>query len=395
MSMAQGPSRLVLTVIKNLTQTSRREEKAMATNLVTLIMQFLTPDMIGRIANTLGVGRSDTATAVDAAVPALLAALTGVATQPGGPQKLANAAKQETGVLDRFGSMLGRGGQTSFVDRGSQMLSSLLGDRDQSALANAVGKYSGLQTGPSSSLLGALVPVVMGTIAQQQGGRVDAGSIANLLTNQKDNIAAALPSGLSRLLGGTDLLEPLGDTVRRTTAAGGEAARAAAAAVARTADDTRRSAQAAVPSTNWLMWAILALAIAALLFYLLARPGEQVVQQGVTTEQNIIVGGLNLNQQVTDSIGSLRTTLNGITNAASAQAALPRLQQATAQLDKVSGVLGQLSTGQRTVLAGLINPVMPALNQLIDRVLAIPGVAEIIKPTIDTLKARLAVLAAA
>jgi len=395
MSMAQGPSRLVLTVIKNLTQTSRREEKAMATNLVTLIMQFLTPDMIGRIANTLGVGRSDTATAVDAAVPALLAALTGVATQPGGPQKLANAAKQETGVLDRFGSMLGGGGQTSFVDRGSQMLSSLLGDRDQSALANAVGKYSGLQTGPSSSLLGALVPVVMGTIAQQQGGRVDAGSIANLLTNQKDNIAAALPSGLSRLLGGTDLLEPLGDTVRRTTAAGGEAARAAAAAVARTADDTRRSAQAAVPSTNWLMWAILALAIAAFLFYLLARPGEQVVQQGVTTEQNIIVGGLNLNQQVTDSIGSLRTTLNGITNAASAQAALPRLQQATAQLDKVSGVLGQLSTGQRTVLAGLINPVMPALNQLIDRVLAIPGVAEIIKPTIDTLKARLAVLAAA
>jgi len=395
MSMAQGPSRLVLTVIKNLTQTSRREEKAMATNLVTLIMQFLTPDMIGRIANTLGVGRSDTATAVDAAVPALLAALTGVATQPGGPQKLANAAKQESGVLDRFGSMLGGGGQMSFVDRGSQMLSSLLGDRDQSALANAVGKYSGLQTGPSSSLLGALVPVVMGTIAQQQGGRVDAGSIANLLTNQKDNIAAALPSGLSRLLGGTDLLEPLGDTVRRTTAAGGEAARAAAAAVARTADDTRRSAQAAVPSTNWLMWAILALAIAALLFYLLARPGEQVVQQGVTTEQNIIVGGLNLNQQVTDSIGSLRTTLNGITNAASAQAALPRLQQATAQLDKVSGVLGQLSTGQRTVLAGLINPVMPALNQLIDRVLAIPGVAEIIKPTIDTLKARLAVLAAA
>src|SRR4029079_13115327 len=207
MSMAQGPSRLVLTVIKNLTQTSRREEKAMATNLVTLIMQFLTPDMIGRIANTLGVGRSDTATAIDAAVPALLAALTGVATQPGGPQKLANAAKQESGVLDRFGSMLGGGGQMSFVDRGSpmtsavlrdrgsQMLSSLLGDRDQSALANAVGKYSGLQTGPSSSLLGALAPVVMGTIAQQQGGRVDAGSIANLLTNQKDNIAAALPSG--------------------------------------------------------------------------------------------------------------------------------------------------------------------------------------------------------
>jgi hypothetical protein len=382
-------------VIKNLKQTSRREEKAMATNLVSLIMQFLTPDMIGRLANTLGVGRSDTATAVDAAVPALLAALTGVAAQPGGPQKLANAVKQESGVLDRFGSMLGGGGQASFVDRGSQMLSSLLGDRSQNTLANAGGKYSGLQTGPSSSLLGALAPVIMGAISQQQSGRVDASSITNLLMNQKDNIAAALPSGFSRLLGGTDLLEPLGDAVRRTTTATGEAARAAAAAVARTADDTRRSAQAAAPSTNWLMWAIPALALAALLFYLLARPGEQVVQQGVTTAQNIVVGGLNLNQQVTDSIGSLRTTLNGITDAASAQAALPRLQQATAQLDKVSDVLGQLPTSQRAVLSGLINPVMPAINQLIDRVLAIPGVAGIIKPTIDTLKAKLALLAAA
>src|SRR4029078_7914508 len=107
---------------------------------------FLTPDMIGRIANTLGVGRSDTATAVDAAVPALLAALTGVATQPGGPQKLANAAKQETGVLDRFGSMLGGGGQTSFVDRGSQMLSSLLGDSATERLAKTAATSSRLQT---------------------------------------------------------------------------------------------------------------------------------------------------------------------------------------------------------------------------------------------------------
>jgi len=367
----------------------------MATNLVTLIMQFLTPDMIGRIANTLGVGRNDTATAVDAAVPALLAALTGVAARPGGPQKLANAAKQESGVLDKFGSMLGGGGQTSLVDRGSQMLSSLLGDRDQNALANAVGKYSGLQTGASSSLLGALAPVVMGAIAQQQGGRVDAGSIANLLTNQKDSTAAALPSGFSRLLGGTDLFEPLGDTVRRTTAAGGEAARAAAAAVARTAGDTRRSAQAAASSTNWLMWAILGLAIAALLFYLLGRPGEQVVQQGVTTAQNITVAGMNVGRQVTDTVAGLRTTLNGITDPVSAQAALPQLREATAQLDKVTGVLGQLSTSQRAVIAGLVNPVMPTLNQLFDRVLVIPGVADIIKPTTEALRVKLTALTAA
>jgi hypothetical protein len=73
---------------------------------------------------------------------------------------------------------------------------------------------------------------------------------------------------------------------------------------------------------------------------------------------------------------------------------LPKLQDVTAQIDKVGGVVGQLSAQQRTVLAGLVNPVMPTLNQLFDKVLAIPGVAEVLKPTIDALKAKLAMLAA-
>jgi hypothetical protein len=37
---------------------------------------------------------------------------------------------------------------------------------------------------------------------------------------------------------------------------------------------------------------------------------------------------------------------------------------------------------------------VPTLNQLFDKVLAIPGVADVLKQTIDTLKAKLAVLTA-
>ena len=67
----------------------------MATNLVSLIMQFLTPDMIGRIAGVLGLDRSKTGTAISAAVPSLLAALSNVAAQPGGHHGL--SALLETG----------------------------------------------------------------------------------------------------------------------------------------------------------------------------------------------------------------------------------------------------------------------------------------------------------
>jgi len=363
----------------------------MAVNLVSLIMQFLTPDMIGRIASALGLDRTNTQTAIGAAVPGLLAGLSGVAAQPGGAQKLVDTVRQQTGVLGSFANMLGASGQSSLIEKGSQILSSLLGGRDQAAPAGAVGKYAGLGQGASGSLLGMLAPIIMGTIGQQQGTRsLDAGAITSLLSSQKDNIAAALPAGFANLLGGTGLLDSLGGAARTATAAAGQTARVTTSA-ARAVGDT---GQRAAVSRNWLYWLIPLLAILAVLIYLFAKPAEQVAQQGVTAVQGLTVGGLDIGKQVTDSITNLRTTLAGITDAASAQAALPKLREVTTQIDKVDGLLAQLSPEQRKVLAGIVNPLMPSLNQLFDKVLAIPGVAELLKPTIDALRAKLAVLTA-
>jgi hypothetical protein len=368
----------------------------MAINLVSLVMQFLTPDMIGRIASALGLDRNNTQTAIGAAVPGLLAGLSGLAAQPGGAQRVADAARQQTGVLGNFANVLGTGSQTSLAEKGSQMLSSLLGGRDQTALAGAVGKYAGLGQNASGSLLGMLAPVVMGTIAKEQGPRsLDAGGIASLLASQKDSIAAALPSGFGNMLSGTALLDSLGSAARTATAEGSEAARAAATTVRTVGDTGSRAVEAASSrSLNWLYWLIPVLAILALLIWLFGQQTDQAVQQGVTSTQSLTVGGLDVGKQVTDSIASLRTTLGGVTDVASAQAALPKLRDVTAQLDKVGGVVGQLPAQQRTVLAGLVNPVMPTLNQLFDKVLAMPGVAEVLKPTIDILKTKLAMLAA-
>src|SRR5262245_22370841 len=309
----------------------------MAINLVSLIMQFLTPDVIGRIASALGLDRNNTQTAIGAAVPGLLASLSGVATQPGGAQKLVDAVRQQTGVLGNFAKMVGASGQSSLIEKGSQILSSLLGGRDQSALAGAVGKYAGLGQGASGSLLGMLAPIVMGTIGQQQGTRsLDAGGITSLLASQKDNIAAALPAGFANLLSGTGLLDSLGGAARAATAAAGQTARVTTSAARAIGDTGERAAGAA--ALNWLYWLIPLLAIAALLIYFFARPAEQVAQQGVTAVQGLTVGGLDVAKQVTDSVTSLRTTLGSITDAASARAALPKLQEVTTQIDKVDGL---------------------------------------------------------
>jgi Bacterial protein of unknown function (DUF937) len=364
----------------------------MAINLVSLIMQFLTPDMIGRIASALGLDRTNTQTAIGAAIPGLLAGLSGVATQPGGAQKLVDTVRQQTGAFGSFANMIGASGQSSLIEKGSQILSSLLGSRDQTALAGAVSKYAGLGQNASGSLLGMLAPIVMGTIGQQQGTRsLDAGGIASLLSSQKDNIAAALPAGFANLLGGSGLLDSLGGAARTATAAAaaGQTARVTTSAARAIGDRGQRAI-----SLNWLYWLIPLLAILAVLIYLFARPTEQVVvQPGAPAIPSLTVGGLDIRKEVTDSITNLRTTLTGITDAASARAALPKLQEVTAQIDKVDGLLGQLSPEQR-VLAGVVNPLMPSLNQLFDKVLAIPGVAELLKPTIDALRAKLTLLTA-
>src|SRR5262249_21158877 len=266
-------------------------------------------DVIARIASALGLDRNNTQTAIGAAVPGLLAGLSGLAAQPGGAQRVAEAAKQQTSVLGNFASMLGTGAQSSLVEKGSQMLASLLGGRDLTALAGAVGKYAGLGQNASGSLLGMLAPGVMGTIAKEQGPRpLDAGGIARLLASQKDSIAAALPSGFGNMLSGTGLLDSLGGAARTATAAGSDAARAAATAVRTVGDTGRRAAETASSrSLNWLYWLIPALAILALLIWLFGRPAEQAVQQGVTATQSLTVGGLDIGKQVTDSIADRKS----------------------------------------------------------------------------------------
>jgi hypothetical protein len=153
-----------------------------------------------------------------------------------------------------------------------------------------------------------------------------------------------------------------------------------------------RAGAAAATSYNWLYWLIPIVAIAALLFYFLSKPAEQVAREGATVAQNLMVGGVDVSKQVTDSIANLRSALGGVTDAASAQAALPKLRDITTQIDQVDGLIARMTPEQKKLVVGIVNPLMPTLNQLFDKVLAIPGVSDVLKPTIDLLRAKLAML---
>jgi hypothetical protein len=366
--------------------------------------------MVGRIAAALGLNRGDAQSGVSAGVPALLAAFGGLADKPGGAQSLVNTIKQQSGVLDNFAGMIGGSNQSSFIERGSSLLTSLLGTHDQAALTGAVARFSGLGQNRANSLLGMLTPLVMGLIGRQIGARgVDSGSLTSLLASQREQIAQALPAGMGEALDRAGVGAGLesaraaapGAQATRPGATTGQFSQSSASGPRPAATDPRAPRGATSGASNWAYWAIPLVLLGGLLQYLFG-PGPQRQQQAMqpaptqemaTANRNVIVDGVDVKNTLGDSISDVRTSLQGVTDVDSAKAAVPKLDAAKGQIDKVSGLAGQLSPDQRKTIAGVVAPAMPAIDQLSNKVLDMPGVGDVLRPVLDPVKTKLAELA--
>jgi hypothetical protein len=377
----------------------------MATSLVSVVMQFLTPDMITKIASALGLDRSLAQKAIGGAVPALLASLADVASTPNGARQFTNVVQQQQqGSLDALKNLIGGSGQNNLAETGSSMLSGLFGDGTLDTMAQSIGKFAGLDASSSKSLLGTLGPVVLGVLGQQQrSAGLDAGGLASLLGSQKAQIAAAIPSGLADRLSAAGIV----DTAEQGVRSGAAAASAAGSRMAGAASQTVHATTSAAAS-QWPYWLVALAVIGGLAWYVLGRheteavaelPKPAKMQPATGTvglaPADLTVGGVNLANQVNSSVGALKSVLPGITDAATAKAALPKLHEATAQLNEVGSLSTKLSPEQKSTLAKLIAAARPSIDQMCDKVLATPGVGDIAKPAIDELRGKLDTLSRA
>jgi hypothetical protein len=383
----------------------------MATNLVSVVMQFLTPDMIAKIASVLGLDRNVAQKTIAGAIPALLASLADVASTPKGARQLTNTLTQQSDSLESLRNLVGgAAGQNLVTETGTNMLSGLFGGGTLDTMAQTIGKFAGIGEGTSKSLLGMLGPVVLGALGQQQRSMgLDASGLASLLTSQKDQIAAAIPSGLADQMSAAGLIDGATESLRSGAAAASAAGGRMAEASERTFSRATESATTAAGSSatsQWPYWLVAAAVVGGLAWFAIGRSGEDTVAQvppPPTTRTatgtvgaaptDLTVGGLNLANQVNSSVGSIRTVLPGITDAASAQAALPKLKEATAQLNEVSSRATQLSPEGKSMLIRLVVAATPAINQMCDKVLATPGAGVIAKPAIEELRGKLDALA--
>ena len=411
----------------------------MATNFISTITQVLSSNLITRIASSLGLDKTVAEKALQAGIPSLLAALTSLVSKPGGAAALNGAiARQEPGVLSNLVSVIGGSAQKSLIDNGASTLTSLLGGTTTSALTNAVSKYAGIGDSNSKSLMGLLAPVVMGVLGQQQRtSGLDATGLARLLTSQKDNIASALPSGVSKYLGGTDVLDSLvASSDGRAASVTSDTSRPSRPGYS--ASSTQRPSGASFMQRGWLIPALVAVAIGGLAWQWLSRPSLQetattpppakietpvasgsnsAVQeapsstgtstgvsglgpmpapfQALENLRGIKVGDVDIGAQLASAVTGMRSSLTGIQDASSAQAAVAPLTSSANEFLRLTKLLDQLSPEARKTVVNTIVATRPTLDQLFDKALAIPGVSALIKPTVDSIRSDFDTLTAA
>jgi hypothetical protein len=249
----------------------------MAINLVSLVSQYLTPQMIGSLARVAGVNDAAAQKLVSAAVPAILAALGTAAAAPGGAQKVSDAvSNSDPDLLTKLRSGIA-GGNTQVLTEGANLLSGLLGGGGLTSLATALSQYSGAPQGAAQSVIGAVSHVVMGTIGQQDPSNwSDASSIVSMFNNEKSAISAALPADVSKALGASGLLAGLGGL----GAAAAQTATSTVSSAARTAGTAASSAARSAPtpasSRSFPMWAIVLIVIIVLVaIYWFMTQGEK------------------------------------------------------------------------------------------------------------------------
>lgn len=396
----------------------------MAINLVQTVSSFLTPEVVARFANAIGVNPTLAQTLVNAALPAVLAAFGGVAATPAGAQRLSDQiGAQDPGILDNLATTFS-GGHGGLAASGSSLLSSLLGGAGVSGVAGALSRLTGAPSAQAESTLGMLAPVALSAIGRQDPSLwSNAQALGSMFAGQRDAIQHAMPAGLGAALGGLGLpaLSGFASPVREAAATAERAAQATGAAVHNAARDTAdagraaaREAERAVASgaPGWLMPALAIALLAVAGWWFLGRspvpapapvprpaatapaptPPPAPVQQAAPAQPAADVSGTASNV-ATATVASLQQTLASVTDAASARAAEGKLKEVAAQVDKASGAIAAMPEAVRKTVATNAKPAVSKLQEQVVKVLAIPGVAEILKPILDPMMTKLNAIA--
>lgn len=330
-------------------------------NIVSMGMKYLAPVVITKIAGMLGIRGPIATKLVMAAVPTIMAMLAGKAKSGGAGGLLDLIKGQPDSNPDSFAKSLETGVPADMAGQGSGMLRDFLGGSPMDQLTNSLANYGGVSAQESLSLAGMAAPAVMGALktqVQEQG--LDADGLAGLLSNQAQNIGDAVPADFAAQVKGLGLLD----------AVPGASAPAAAPAPA--------------PKSGGLLKFLLPLVVlAGLAWYFLSGQTDKATD--MMESQSFEVEGVDVGGQFNTAIDGLKTTVGGITDTASAEAAVPALNDFNTSLDGISGLADKLPDAQKTAFGGIVGTALGTIRPMIENAIEASGAGGILQPIADTM----------
>ena len=418
----------------------------MSFNIVDLVKDQLSDQIMGHLGSALGAGSQQTSGAVAGALPGLLNGLSNAASTPRGAGALFDAVQeQDEGLLGNMGNLLGGDQASGLASKGTSLLSSLLGGGAMSQLAGVVANVTGASSGKSSSLIGMLAPIILGVIKRKVfDGGLNAGSLANMMMGQKDNISAAMPQAFSSELkssGFFDSISPEGLSALSSpevTHASGSAA-TSSNGIHTTSTSTTSHQPEAKSSGGFMKWLLPLIAILGLGWFgmqymnkqaaeeaaaveaqaaetaaaeaeaakqaaaeqaeavkLQAEQAQQQANEAINAAQASMPAGVDLgkiSEGLNGVFGSTGDALSSITDIESAKSALPNLEDAAGKLSGLNDLIVRLPDAAKGPIGSVVQNGMGSIQPIVDKVSAIPGVGSLIEPVIGPLMKMLSGLA--
>jgi hypothetical protein len=354
-------------------------------NLVDLVKNQLSSDVMGKFAEILGTNPQATRDAANAVVPTLLATVGGLTSTRDGAGKLSSTLSGlDENVLGNFARSLT--GSQSVVDTGTTLLGSLFGNEALSGLAGVLSRFTGISTKSTSWLLSTLAPLALGVL-KRYAPDMSANGLTRLFEGQQENIRNAMPAGLGNLLSNVPDIGAVTEWATGTLSAAGRGGQTALSEAEHAIRSTATSRSSAL---RWVIPTLAVLGLVVLLFWW--GVSRQNIPRQSSPAPSITDQVTGLTAQVSDFFRSATDVLTDMKDAASAQAALPKLKDLTAKLDALRGSIDQLPADAKEKVLTVFKGLSSKLVQLMDKVMATPGVGETIRPIMEELQGKLIAL---
>lgn len=177
----------------------------MSTSLLETTRQYLTPEVIDRLATFTGESPAATTKALGGAAPAILAGMLNSTQDANGLTQLVNLFQQgkfDGSMLNNLPAAYSGSSMDGLMKMGGPLLGSLLGARAAS-LTELIANHAGVKKSSAMSLLSAAAPLVMSVMGRQlmSRGGISAGALKDVLVSQRSAISAAVPAGFGKTLG--------------------------------------------------------------------------------------------------------------------------------------------------------------------------------------------------